>query len=252
MKMASSNKTPNLALSQFIGTDKPAWLADYNTDMLKIDAGVQAAKGDAQSASAAAEQAATKATAAQQAATGATSAAATATQNANDAKANSTNAVNAANLATQAANEAKSSAETAKNTADTASQAAAQVRGDLAKHEVAIKTWSSSPLVGNAAINQNYVYFRENLGIGLLQIDGLFAMVTPTQTGDVVIGTMPLDVERPAEDAVYRGAIHWAGNNTTTWGTLTLTTTGQVKVASYVAGMSYGYISTLVPYPQGR
>lgn len=35
--MASTNKTANLELSQFIGSDKPDWLTDYNTDMLNID-----------------------------------------------------------------------------------------------------------------------------------------------------------------------------------------------------------------------
>lgn len=36
--MSSTNKTTNYELSQFLGTDKPAWLSDYNTDMSKIDA----------------------------------------------------------------------------------------------------------------------------------------------------------------------------------------------------------------------
>lgn len=36
--MASTNKTSNYELSQFLGTDKPAWLSDYNQDMNKIDA----------------------------------------------------------------------------------------------------------------------------------------------------------------------------------------------------------------------
>lgn len=40
--MASTNKTTNYELSQFLGTDKPAWLSDYNTDMSKIDAGMKA------------------------------------------------------------------------------------------------------------------------------------------------------------------------------------------------------------------
>lgn len=35
--MSSTNKTPKLSLSQFLGTDKPAWLGDYNSDMQKID-----------------------------------------------------------------------------------------------------------------------------------------------------------------------------------------------------------------------
>ena len=37
--MASTTKTTNLELSQFVGTDKPAWLTDYNGDMQKIDEG---------------------------------------------------------------------------------------------------------------------------------------------------------------------------------------------------------------------
>ena len=38
--MASTNKTTNYNLSQFVGTDKPAWLSDYNQDMTKIDTGI--------------------------------------------------------------------------------------------------------------------------------------------------------------------------------------------------------------------
>ncbi len=35
--MASSKKTDNLNLTQYVGTDKPSWLNDYNTDMKQID-----------------------------------------------------------------------------------------------------------------------------------------------------------------------------------------------------------------------
>lgn len=35
--MSSTNKTKNYKLSQYIGTDKPTYLGDYNGDMLKID-----------------------------------------------------------------------------------------------------------------------------------------------------------------------------------------------------------------------
>ena len=43
--MSSTNKTTNYELSQFIGTDKPAWLTDYNADMSKIDTGINTAQG---------------------------------------------------------------------------------------------------------------------------------------------------------------------------------------------------------------
>lgn len=39
--MASTNKTTNYELSQFASTDKPAWLGDYNQDMVKIDTGMK-------------------------------------------------------------------------------------------------------------------------------------------------------------------------------------------------------------------
>lgn len=40
--MSSTNKTTNYNLSQYIGTDKPTYLGDYNGDMLKIDTQLKA------------------------------------------------------------------------------------------------------------------------------------------------------------------------------------------------------------------
>lgn len=48
--MGATNITTYYNLSQFVGTDKPAWLQDYNGDMLKIDTGINAAKVAADSA----------------------------------------------------------------------------------------------------------------------------------------------------------------------------------------------------------
>lgn len=45
--MASTNKTTHYELSQYIGTDKPTYLTDYNQDMSKIDTGIHAAKSEA-------------------------------------------------------------------------------------------------------------------------------------------------------------------------------------------------------------
>lgn len=40
--MAATNHTENYELSQFVGTDRPTWLGDYNGDMAKIDAQMKA------------------------------------------------------------------------------------------------------------------------------------------------------------------------------------------------------------------
>ena len=39
--MAHTNHTTNYELSQFLGSDKPSWLNDYNGDMAKIDTAVK-------------------------------------------------------------------------------------------------------------------------------------------------------------------------------------------------------------------
>lgn len=36
--MTATNHTTNYNLSQFVGTDRPTWLGDYNDDMTRIDA----------------------------------------------------------------------------------------------------------------------------------------------------------------------------------------------------------------------
>ena len=57
--MASTNKTTNYELSQFLGSDKPAWLSDYNSDMNKIDTQMKANADAATAAGGTASSAAT-------------------------------------------------------------------------------------------------------------------------------------------------------------------------------------------------
>lgn len=52
--MSSTNKTTNYKLSQYIGTDKPTYLGDYNSDMLKIDKQLKANADSASNAASAA------------------------------------------------------------------------------------------------------------------------------------------------------------------------------------------------------
>lgn len=50
--MTATNKTANYELSQFVGTDRPTWLGDYNNDMSKIDAQLKQNADDIASATA--------------------------------------------------------------------------------------------------------------------------------------------------------------------------------------------------------
>ena len=49
--MTAANHTDNYDLSQFVGTDRPTWLGDYNGDMAKIDAQMKANADAIESAS---------------------------------------------------------------------------------------------------------------------------------------------------------------------------------------------------------
>lgn len=50
--MTATNHTENYNLSQFVGTDRPTWLVDYNGDMAKIDTQMKQNADDIASASA--------------------------------------------------------------------------------------------------------------------------------------------------------------------------------------------------------
>jgi hypothetical protein len=86
--MASTNKTTHYDLSQYVGSDKPTYLGDYNTDMAKIDTAINSAKTTADTASTAATNAATAASNAQTTADTAVTNAAAAQTSANTANNN--------------------------------------------------------------------------------------------------------------------------------------------------------------------
>lgn len=68
--MPSTNKTNPYELSQFIGSDIPSWLSDYNSDMLKINNAIQEAKISADDAMSSAGSASSDITALSQAVSG--------------------------------------------------------------------------------------------------------------------------------------------------------------------------------------
>lgn len=91
--MSSTNKTTHYELSQYIGTDKPTYLGDYNADMLAIDTAIY----------------------------NASDAASTAVSTANSAASTASDAATASSAATTTANSASDTANLAKTTAETAS-----------------------------------------------------------------------------------------------------------------------------------
>lgn len=156
--MSSTNKTTNYQLSQYIGTDKPTYLGDYNSDMQKIDAGIKAAKDAGSTATSTAASAESKAEAAQATAGEAAASANAAQGTADDAK---TIAQSAQSTATGAAGNASS--------ALTKAQTAENAVSDITNKNI----WTSASGIGNKGItnyasgdfNANYNEFSKLLNI---------------------------------------------------------------------------------------
>ena len=85
--MSHTNSTSHYSLPQFVGTDIPTWLGDFNSAMAAIDSGINAAATSASGAATTAAQASTDAAAAASSATSAYNAAASAQQSADNAAA---------------------------------------------------------------------------------------------------------------------------------------------------------------------
>lgn len=108
--MSSTNKTTYYELSQYIGTDKPTYLGDYNSDMLAIDTAIHEAAQDAGTAVSTANTANATATTASSNASTALSTANSALETANSASTTATTASNNASAALAAASAAETAA----------------------------------------------------------------------------------------------------------------------------------------------
>lgn len=133
--MASTNKTANYELSQFIGSDKPDFLTDYNGDMLNVDNTLASVNAKADAAEESALAATVSANSAQETASralanvkGAYTLAQSAIDTATEAKTESTNAVHISEAAMQSASAALAKVEAAKATAEEAKDMATSLQ----------------------------------------------------------------------------------------------------------------------------
>lgn len=220
--MASTNKTPNIQLSQFIGTDKPSWLSDYNSDMLKIDTavadsdtGVSEAKAAANNALSIANQANTKSDTN-------TSSISTITQQIQTINSNITSVEGVANNATSLAN--------------TAIQNANNANTNLSELINALKTWKHVTFAKPAGIGAVYgMQCKYNTNINMLV---LFGNATPSGSGfqaGQIIAVLPAEIT-PKQTVTVRSAgsttISGVSNSNTELVSLTIDTSGNVKILS--------------------
>lgn len=129
--MSSTNKTTYYKLSQYIGTDKPTYLGDYNSDMSKIDAGIHGVQETATTANQTAGSAETVA----QTALGNTK------TNASDIKNLQSNvaSINASNVTRDA------SISKAQSDATKANDGVAEAKQSISNLSANVKTWEDIP-----------------------------------------------------------------------------------------------------------
>lgn len=183
--MSSTNKTPNYNLSQYIGTDKPTYLGDYNGDMLKIDTQLKANADSASNATAAAGTAQAVAEQASQS-----------VQSLNDSV--TANSADIASLKTKNAQQ-DSSIQNASNTASSALNKANQNEHNITEINTR-NQWMQGTNIHNTGL-PNYSKGSWNCSYnrlsGLLNINGQIELSQgSTVAGDSRIATIPDNIMR--------------------------------------------------------
>lgn len=211
--MSSTNHTTNYELSQFLGTDKPAWLSDYNTDMSKIDSQMKT-NADA-------------ATAASGSATAANTAIGTLTNLTTTDKTTVVDAIN----------EVDSHADTAQNTANNASTAAATANTNLAKFNLTERD-TLSPSVNKGTINTTVtsVQFATDTTSSIFKIYGrIYIANLNTLTGTLTITVGQTSLRPTTAYTINTGAIVnrllSSGNSDTVPRNLTVNTDGSIVIS---------------------
>ena len=187
--MSSTNKTNYYKLSQYIGTDKPTYLGDYNSDMSKIDAGIHEVQETATTANQTAGSAEAKVTA--------LSPSVEALQNDMRGVKASVQSLTFDNAQTKKdVGVLKQEVSSVKTTANGA-------QSDVTNLNAAILNTSKNrvtPLTGLSG-TVNVIY---NAKMNLISINGHLQVASPAQVGtNIAIGKLPANIPMPSENRYY-------------------------------------------------
>lgn len=164
--MSSTNKTNYYDLSQYIGTDKPTYLGDYNSDMSKIDAGIHSADDKATTASQNAGTAIARVGEVEKTVKSHTTAITTLQTDVTGLKESVKTAQNTATSADGKADNAQQTANSALLTANNASAKADNVNKDVTLWSGSVK---NQPVTLNDSLtNYRFLYIETNAGVSPL------------------------------------------------------------------------------------
>lgn len=189
--MSSTNKTTNYELSQFVGSDKPAWLGDYNQDMSKIDTQM---KANADAATANAGNITTN-----------TTAIGDLTALNTTAKSNLVSAVNEVNASAGTANGTAQAAATAANGAKTEADA-------LTRYLAITQTGKANVSVSGGTVgNIDDIYYALNADGTLGKVYGRYRLTVNT-TGTITV-TIPVAAIAATSQFTITGACYYTAQH---------------------------------------
>lgn len=191
--MGSTNKTTNLQLPQWIGTDKPTFLGDFNDAFLKIDEGYGTISGNATTAIAQAGQA---------------------VQDAENALTKATSVETIANQANTNANTALSTANSALETANTANSAVTQLDNTI--DTFAWQSGTATEPSSLYSVLNSIINFSSGLKLLGIAISGKFASTTEISSSTLLF-TLPSWACPATKRTIYGGVTIYgsAGNSVT-------------------------------------
>ena len=200
-----TNETDNYDLPQFVGTDKPTWLGDFNTAMASIDSAIAENASDISSldtrvtsAEGTASQASSDVASLQSTVSSLSSSVTSATTTANNAQSTATSALNTANTA-------DGKADTNASAISSLTPRVTQCEADIANINLdnhATYTTSNMNHTGTYTINSgSVVNLAYNEDGSLAKIYGVVLAQSMTAQGNITIQT-PL---RPESDIEFAG-----------------------------------------------
>lgn len=222
--MGSTNKTQYLELPQWIGTDKPTFLGDFNDAFLKIDNGYNTINGTATTAGAQAGQAVEDATSALKKVNDVEDVANTANTNANNALSTANNALTQMGaLQTQVSNNADK-IEGVENVIDN------------------ISNWQTISITPSSGVTQNYLSCKYNPTLKILNLYG--TIVTGGVQGGKQIFTLGAPIRPSNERTIYGYYTVNTSNDTVITSTIIIGTNGVVRYSDALGG--YGQFTRFV------
>lgn len=233
--MSSTNKTPNYELSQYVGTDKPTYLGDYNGDMLRIDTQMKANNDMATNAVSSAGEAVAKAEQAQNNVDALKTRMSNVEQDITQAESN----------ITQLQTTVTAQGQTLTSTTNTANSAKANA--DLAKGAVDSNVWTPVTKANSAGVIRGDLSCSFNPFLNIINFRGELTTTSPVNANTLLF-TLPTNIPRPTNERTITAFAYLRDQSQLFGGGITvrIDTAGRIYNVDTIAGNAYLYVQQML------